>query len=113
MQAGKPNRPAARNSPRSSAGEELALEPVPHVRGPDARVVDLAVVVAAFFAREYFQRLVACAHFIDHHAREFQRDLLVAFAMHQKEWTGDLLDDAFEPEAFELVHRFFTRLRVE
>src|SRR5580698_6799224 len=86
--SGQPHAPAAfagagaANSSATSAALtarlEHILEPIPHRRGADAGIVDLAVVVAALLPREHAELLATRADRIEATLRQRQRDLLVA-----------------------------------
>src|SRR6185312_713289 len=96
--AGAPS--SATTTSRSASSEALArrlehlFEPIPHIGGADALVVDLAVVVAALFAGEDFHRLLLRADGIEAFLRFAQRNLLIAVAVQHQERASDLLHDA-------------------
>src|SRR6186997_1316809 len=79
------------------------LEPVPHIGRADALVIDLAVVVAAFLAREDLHRLLLRADGVEAFLRFTQWNLLVSVAVQHQERTADLLHDAVELERLEAL----------
>src|SRR6516165_758324 len=81
--------------------QELVLEPAPHGRAAQCEIVALAVLRAAFLAREHAQRLVFRPAGIVEPLRIAQRNLLVVFAVHHQERAAHFLHDAVELERLE------------
>src|SRR6516162_10354604 len=100
-----PKFPPGHGQAGSGSGLEHVFDPAPHARHGDRDVVDLAVVETAFLALEDLEGFFFRADRGEAFFRERQRNLLIARAMQEQEWTPHLLHDAVEPEGFELLER--------
>src|SRR5215470_16396238 len=88
---------------KASGADELVLEPAPHGGAAEREIVALAVLGAAFLAREHAQRLVLRPTSVVERLRILERNLLVVLAVHDQERAAHLLHDAVEPERLQLL----------
>src|SRR5262245_54422851 len=74
--------------------QQLVLEPAPHGGAAEREVIALAMLGAAFLAREHAQRLVLRSAGVVERLRVGERDLLVVGAVHNQERAAHLLHHA-------------------
>src|SRR5262245_34703579 len=89
------------------------FHPVPHRCDANAEIVDLAVVISTFFVCEETEGLLLCADSLEAGSRLLLRDLLVAYAVEEKEGTPYALNDAVQTERLKPSQRFLLTVRAQ